>query len=1053
MSAAVRVSRMPAALAGLIALALVLAPSPAVFAQQQLAAVQGTIVDQTGGVLPGVTVTVTNMDTNVVRTSVTNEAGVYRVPSLDPGRYQLAAELMGFRRSVRSDVRLPVGQIVGINFELQAGEVTEVVEVVGIAGTIQTEKADVSAVVEQRKIVDLPLVGRNPLALATLQPGVVGTPGTTDFLAAEQGIGVSVAGQRGSGNSATVDGINIDGGPWGGTVLIVPNVEAVQEFQVIANNPSAEYGRNSGAMLSIITKGGTNDFSGSVFQFHRNQNLRARNIFEPTDRPKPDFERNNFGGSLGGPARRDSTFFFVSYEGVRETSGQGALYTVETEELKNWVLANRPNSIAAQLMTRYPPPSYPTTGLRDLGSPAPGANVIGPPDGIMDVGQIPYTLTQRRQGNQFNARVDQNIGINNRFRATYYMSQIESLFLFVRPEFNQPYPFRNQLFTSNWTRVISSQTLNELSFGWVRQHGEAGDVTPDVPTISITGLSAGFGSAFWHPIDFTQNNFQVRNVFTMNRGTHSFRMGGEARLGRTTGTSSTGGGRTTASSAILDFVNDEPFSETRAVDPATGLATSAPGTYVTNEWGLFFQDNWKARPNLTMSLGLRYENFGNPGKSEGPFNGIVLGPGDTRQEQMANARVAALDQIYSTDWNNFAPRLGIAWDPTGDATWAIRAGTGVTYNRINNTVYSDERLNPPQFAQATTNILTPGVPISYALGPNFPANPALGRGLDERGGIQGARVALRVVDPDLRTPYIYNWFAGFQRQLPGHFVFEANYVGSASRNLMSGDGPGGEDYNRFTGDLLDGRLDRLNPSFAGVTLAESRIDSDYHGFTVGLNRRYVRGLSFQVNYTLGRVNDMAGFAQDVNDPERERGPADFDVRHVAKMNVIYELPFQFESAALNALFGGWQANAIAVYQTGTPFNVVCGLPYPTCDFNRDGYTNERLSMPGGNTDLGRPSRDEWLAGVLRADQFVFPAPMTLGDLPRNAFRGPSYLNTDLSFFKNVRAPWVGGARSTVQLRVEAFNIFNTAHLGNPVGAINNVNFGRVVGLRGGTQPA
>lgn len=1048
MSRAVRVVRKAAAAVGAVALLLALGPVSPATAQQQLAAVQGTITDQTGGVMPGVTVTVTNVETNVSRVTVTNEAGVYRVPSLDPGRYRVEAELMGFRKVVQTVV-LQVGAIVGLNVVMQAGDVTEVVEVVGRTAAIQTEKADVSAVVEQKKVVDLPLVGRNPLALATLQPGVIGTPGTTDFLAAEQGMGINVAGQRGSGNSATVDGINIDGGPWGGTVLIVPNVEAVQEFQVIANNPSAEYGRNSGAAVSIITKGGTNNFSGTVFEFHRNQDLREKTIFETT---KPEFERNNFGASVGGPLRRDQTFFFVSYEGVRETSPSSGLYTVETEALKNWVVANRPNSIAARLLTSNPPPAYPTTGLRDLGSPAPGANVIGPPDGIPDVGSIPLTLTQKRKGEQFNVRMDQQLGINDRIRGTYYISQIESLFLYARPQFIQPYPFRNQLFSSNWTKILSNQTLNELSFGWVRQHGEAGDVTPDVPTIGITGLSAGFGSAFWHPIDFTQNNYQVRNVLTMNRGAHSFRMGGELRLGRDYGLLNHWMRPNYSFVSILDFIDDEPFSETRAVDPATGLPTNAPGTYETNEWGFFFQDNWKVRSNLTLNVGLRYENFGNPGKSEGPFNAIVLGSGSTRQEQIATAKVAALDSIYGTDWNNFAPRLGVAWDPKGDASFVVRAGGGLSYNRINNTVYSDERLNPPLFAQASTSIQNPSIPIVYSLGPNYPNNPALGRGIDENGGIRGARVALRVVDPEVTTPYVWNWFAGFQQQLPWQFVFDANYVGSASRNLMSGDGPGGEEYNRFAGDLLDGVLDRLNPSFASVGLAESRIDANYHGMTVGLNRRYQQGLAFQVNYTLGKVTDYAGFAQEVTDHAREKGPADFDVRHIWKMNVIYELPFRFDNAVANALVGGWQINAITVYQSGTPFSVVCGLPYPACDFNADGSTNERTNMRAGGSDLGGPSQDEWLAGVMSASEFTFPARMSLGDQERNQFRGPSYFNTDLSFFKNVSTPWFGGRNSTVQVRVEVFNAFNKAHLANPVNAVNNVNFGRVTGLRGGTLP-
>ncbi len=1034
-----RVSRISA-----IACALLGFASAPALAQQQFGAIQGTITDQTGGVLPGVTVTIRNLATGVTLTATSNATGVYRMPSLDPGRYEVTVELMGFRKMIERAVVVSVGATVGLDFRLQPGELSETIEVVGHSPDIQTEKADISAVVEQKKIADLPLVGRNPLALAALQPGIVGIPSGNDFLVAEQGTGLNANGQRESGNSATVDGINIDGGPWGGSFLLVPNVEAVQEFQVIANNQSAEYGRNSGAAISIITKSGTNELKGSGFNFHRDKSLRAQGIFETR---KPDFNRNDFGLSLGGPIRRDRTFFFGSYEGVRELSGQGALYTIETEQLVNWVLANRPNSIAAKLLQQYRPPEYPTSGLRDLGSPAKGANVIGPPDGIPDVGQISLALMNHREGDQYNGRVDQVFGASDRLRASYFLSKISSEFLYVRPEFNHPYPFKNQLLTSNYTRVISSQTLNETSVGWVRQHGEAEDVTPATPTISISNVNAGFGVEFWHPITFTQNNFLFKDTVTMNRGTHSFRSGGELRIGHDGAVLHHWERPNYGFSSILDFVDDEPFSETRAVDPATGQKTVAPGQYNTTEWALFVQDNWKPRADLTLNLGLRYENYGNPKKADGEYNAIILGSGSTRQEQIANAKVAAVDSIYKTDWNNFAPKFGFAWDPRGDARWVIRGGAGISYNRINNTVYSDERLNPPQFAQAATNIFST-TPIVYSLGPNYPTNPALGKGVDANGGIIGARVALRVIDPNIKIPMSYNWFGGLQRELPWRFVLDVNYLGSAGRHFLSGDGPGGEDYNRFAGDLLDNRQNRLNPSFASVGLAESRISTKYNGLTLQVNRRYQRGFAFQTAYTLSKATDMAGFAQEVTQPGREKGPADYDRRHVLKTNIIWEIPFNPSRTALKYVLGGWQVNTITVYQSGPPFNVTCGNAYPACDFNADGYAGERVNLPASGTDLGSPSKDGWLKGVMKASDFTLPARGSLSDTPRNAFRGPSYFSADLSLFKNIPITWFNGRDATLQLRIETFNAFNRLNLNNPSSNINSSTFGRVTSTRG-----
>ena len=300
------------------ALALVLGGlTPAAAAQQQLGAIQGTIIDQTKALLPGVTVTVTNLNTGITRTATTNESGVYRVPSLDPGVYKVQAQLQGFRSAVQTDLTLSVGATLGVNFTMNTGQFEEAIQVAAVAPDIQTEKADISAVVERKKIVDLPLVGRNVLSLAALQPGINGVGSAADFLVPEQGMGVTANGVRETGNNAMVDGASVNNGPWGGTMLIVPNVEAVQEFQVIANNPSAEFGRNAGTTVSVITKGGTNQLSGSVFEFHRNQDLREKGYFEPR---KAEFRRNDFGGSVGGPIRKDNAFFFFSYEGVRELS-------------------------------------------------------------------------------------------------------------------------------------------------------------------------------------------------------------------------------------------------------------------------------------------------------------------------------------------------------------------------------------------------------------------------------------------------------------------------------------------------------------------------------------------------------------------------------------------------------------------------------------------------------------------------------------------------------------------------------------------------------------
>jgi hypothetical protein len=1020
-------------------------------AQPQLGAIQGTITDQTRAVLPGVTVTVRNVETGIARTATTNEAGIYRVASLDPGSYTVQAELQGFKTAGQSDIRLSVGATLGVNFSLNAGTVEETIQVRGVAPDIQTEKADLSAVVEQKKVVDLPLVGRNVLSLAALQPGINGIPSTADIFVTEQGLGLTANGVRETGNNASIDGASVNNGPWGGTLILVPNVEAVQEFQVIANNPSAEYGRNAGAMVSVITKGGTNRFAGSLFEFHRDQTMRSKGFFETTKAP---FNRNDYGGSLGGPIRRDSTFFFLSFEGVREQTPNAFSTSIETKQLVDFVNATRPNSIAAQLFRKYAPPEYPTSGLQDLGSPLPGANLWSTtPDGIADIGTINVVQNGPRRGDQINSRFDQVLRSGrDRLRGTYYFARSQGMFLYTRSAFDHPFPFRDQLANVQHTAVLSNRTLNEATFGYVRQDGHAGDPTPDAPTIVGIGNGVpGFGVEFWHPIEFTQINLQFKDTVTLNRGTHSFRTGGEARLGNDGATLHHWQRPNYTFQNILDFVDDEPFSQTQAVDPATGEPTTAYGKYLTNEWGAFIQDNWKPRANLTLNLGLRYDNFGNPGKDAIPFNGITLGQGPTIAEQIATAKIGTVDRLYKTDWNNFGPRFGISWDPTSTGKLVVRGGGGISYNRLNNTTFSDERLNPPQFAQAVATIQN-GVPIVYSLGPNYAANPALGRGVNAAGGITGARVALRVIDPNIQSPKYYNWFAGVQRQLPWNFVAEASYNGSAGRSLTKADGPTSEDYNRFAGDLLDGVRNRLNPNFDSVDFNRSVSRSNYHGMSLQVQRRYSKGWAFQTVYTFGVSKDVPAIATEVTQPDLDYGYASNDVRHRVAMNFIAEIPFHSTNAAVDAILGGWQLNGLGIFQSGLPFSVTCNQAFPRCDFNADGTTNDRVNLPTYGTDFGSPDQARWINGVFTAADFSNPAAGTFASQARNAFRGPGYKNLDLSLFKNFSVPGARGLRDAkLQIRLEAFNASNWVNLSNPSASVNSGTFGRVGGTRSGPR--
>ena len=265
--------------------------------------------------------------------------------------------------------------------------------------------------------------------------------------------------------------------------------------------------------------------------------------------------------------------------------------------------------------------------------------------------------------------------------------------------------------------------------------------------------------------------------------------------------------------------------------------------------------------------------------------------------------------------------------------------------------------------------------------------------------------------------------------------------------MMSLDGPGGEDYNRFAGDLTDGARSRLNPSFGVVGLGESRISTNYQGLTAQVNRRFNRGFSFQVAYTFGHAKDYPGVAEEVTNLGRDYGSAGFDLRHKLAFNVIYQIPYEPTNAWLRNTIGGWQLNTVTIWQSGLPFTVTCTAAYPTCDFNADGNNDNRVNLPSFGTDLPDISDEQWLAGGLNAADFPLPAPGTLGTLPRNAYYGPSYFSSDFSLFKNINLNMFSGRTQTIQLRIEAYNVFDTLNLNNPVSNTNSTNFGRVTSVR------
>jgi hypothetical protein len=499
-------------------------------------------------------------------------------------------------------------------------------------------------------------------------------------------------------------------------------------------------------------------------------------------------------------------------------------------------------------------------------------------------------------------------------------------------------------------------------------------------------------------------------------------------------------------SSLLNFADDEALQMTRYVDPRSGEPVTAYSELTQTEWAIFIDDDWKVRRNLTINMGLRYENYGTFKDSDDTLRNLVFGPGATYNEQLASARVDFVDKFFGTDDNNFGPRLGFAWDPKGDGRTAVRGGYGLSYDRLMNLPAENYRHSPPLRATVVLGQFFGTPQFTYSLGDaskpylGYPVDPALQVGLDSRNGVIGARVALTTVDPNLESPYMHNWFAGVQREIGLGIVADFNYIGSSGRNLHNA-----YNVNRYVGDLIDGRFDGFNPSFSSINMVTSTSSSDYQGGTVQLKRHFQQGWTLQGAYTFGRAMNDADIAvgttafQDAANIDGEWSVAGYDVRHKLALIGVWEMPFFSSSTGLTRqVLWGWQLAGSAIFQTGNPINVTKGGAFPSGDFNADGNGGDRPNAPASSVKQSGWSQEEYLAGIFLVSDFPVPAAGQNGNLVRNAFRGPGYADVSLSISKKFNVT----ARVNAELRFDAFNALNRVNLSDPNMDLSNTSFGK-----------
>jgi len=654
-----------------------------------------------------------------------------------------------------------------------------------------------------------------------------------------------------------------------------------------------------------------------------------------------------------------------------------------------------------------------------------------------------------RNGYQWNGRVDWNfhdgrdriyfsIGLTDTKQTAFGGASVYPAFTTQAEEYTGH-------FNLNYTRIVSSTMVNETSFSGTRAWGTDPVQHGEIPQINVSGI-ATYGLGF-SDATFIQNNVEWRDVLSVNRGAHAFKFGGTWQC--TSGCPGAGAlfgavweRPNFGFNNVFDFVNDNPFSEGNiGFNPKTGASFGPDFKPRFVNFGVFANDDWKIRSNLTMSWGLRWEAFMNPTEENGLFVGATFPSGNDFASRIANLKPIQKQPLSHTDLNNFAPRVGIAWDPTGKGKMSVRTGFGVFYDRPGGQFFNDCCTTLPLFGNASVSKQTaPALPV-YGLSSTtskpwkFPAIPGLQIGLDQNNGLIGAPAGINMWDPNLRSQYSFNWFLGVQRSFANTWAFEANYVGSQGRKLYSQ-----YDVNRFDGDLIqhNGIQTRLNHSFGSINYGQSNGLSAYNGANFSVKNRFTRNLQMQFAYTVGKATDYSSSFSgttpvDVSNLRLMRGPSDFDIRNKIALVLLYEIPGPHSGAA-RAVLGGWSASGFLIVQSGSPFSVYCGLPYdPTidktsgimkgCDFNADGVNYDFLNAPSSSQRDGW-SKQQWLSGAFKSSDFPKPALGTDGNLTRNAFRGPGYSNTNFTLEKKFRV----GERINASFRSEFYNLFNQTNL-------------------------
>jgi outer membrane receptor protein involved in Fe transport len=1056
-----------------------------VHAQQDTATITGLVTDESGAVVPRATVIVTNVATNIELRVETNGAGLYTATSLRPGDYAVAIEAPGFNRTLRRGITLQVAQVARIDVSLAAGGVNEAVEVVGATSLLETQTSSRGSVIDQRKIVDLPLNGRDYNQLALLSPGVL--PGTPRLASVNFKGVLNVNGNRTFNNVFLLDGvdnISYSNSFRGENVqLVQPSIEALQEFKIQTNAYSAEYGRSSGAVVNATIKSGTNALRGSVYEFLRHDGLDANNFFSNAlGSPKPRRRRNQFGAAAGGPLVRNRTFWFADYEGLREEEGVPRVRQVPTAAEKAGLFSS---AVTDPFAAGRPEFSRNAAGQwvipRERWDPV-GAKVVA----LIPDPNVPGTtiyastpVTETRQ-DQFDVRIDHQLTSRLSFFGRYSFVDTDTfrpppLPALAEGSFNDAFGSnlnRSQGLALGLTWTMSPSLVADFRLGFARGNyftyppnfgvdGPAEIGLTNVPNDPATlgGLPKmniqGFDAVGRHtstPQFQTPRSWNPRWTFSWTRGAHFVKFGGELLHVQT---------KINDLNATIGRMNFENRFTNRAVgDLLLGLPSQlALTSYTVMDQGqdmqfYFLQDDYKLTSKVTVNLGVRYEYASPPRERDDRFANF-----DPQTGTMVFATDGSTFErsLIHPDYNNVAPRVGVAWTPA--SRWVVRAAYGVFYTH---TVRQGREgllgFNPPYLVD---NLLQTGVTGAAAVASAAPFRLANGypAGLLDPNNLTPT-VQRRAQDANQRTPYIQQFNVGIQHELARDLVLDVAYVGNKGTKLN-----GFRNLNqRAVVDNPNGTQsagDRPYPAFGDIQWMENRVNASYNSLQARLEKRLSNGLSALVSYTWGKAltgapdhistsGGGAGFdtgtfkePQDGNNLAADRGLAEFDVKHRFVASYIWELPFGHDrrfgsqwSGVTDALLGGWQLTGIHAIQSGL------GLTATLAGASVLNIGGERRARPDLVGDPVLPSSERTLNRWFNTDAFAVlsPAPRAFGDAGVGIMRGPGFATFDFTLAKNFA---IGGRRS-LQFRAEVFNAFNRANFGPPNIARDSTGFGQIL---------